>query len=388
MKIIFRSDKKFLNKKSTDLFFDNFCIKDVDNSKKKISNNVFFTFITKKVNVNDYYKHLIKNKNWVLNLYESRGLNYLIKIFENNCTFLIIDIKKNILFINNDVFGTSPLYYFKKKNNELIISDQIKSILEECRNYQFNNNFLSKFSFFHYRYIEWNDDTPIKNIQKIPLSHYLKIKFNKNSSIKNFELKKWKEFEYTINLYKEKNFLIKNKILNHLKSSIMKEINHLDDTLFSLSGGIDSSSLVALTNKMFPKNKIHTATITYDDKTYNEKNEVTNFLNSFDKNKIDWHNIKIDSKNIDQKIIKHCSNTDYPYHTVTWFVDSIFKEEIKKRGFKNYVSGLGGDQLNAGEYDYFHYFFADLMKKRKYSKLKYEIKSWIKNHDHPILKKI
>ena len=44
-------------------------------------------------------------------------------------------------------------------------------------------------------------------------------------------------------------------------------------------------------------------------------------------------------------------------------MDAIFKEEIKKRGFKNYVSGLGGDQLNAGEYDYFHYFFADLMKK-------------------------
>ena len=34
---------------------------------------------------------------------------------------------------------------------------------------------------------------------------------------------------------------------------------------------------------MFPEKKIQTATITYDDKTYNEKDEVRNFLNFFDK---------------------------------------------------------------------------------------------------------
>lgn len=387
MKIIFRSDKKFSSRRSTDFFFNNFCIKDIDKEKKFFSNKIFFAFITEKVNVDQYYMNLVKKKKAIINLYENYGLNYLIKIFENNCTFLIIDLKKNFLFINNDVFGTAPLYYYKKSNNDFIISDQIKCILEECKYYRFNEDFLKKFSFSHYRYIEWNNETPIKNIKKIPLAHFLKVKLTKNFAIKSLELKKWKEFNYKIDLYTEKNLLIKNKILNHLKSSIVKEINNLDDTLFSLSGGIDSSSLVALTKKMFPEKKIQTATITYDDKTYNEKDEVRNFLNFFDKKKIIWHNIKISSKNIDQKIIKHCSSTDYPYHTVTWFVDAIFKEEIKKRGFKNYVSGLGGDQLNAGEYDYFHYFFADLMKKRNYKKLEYEINSWIKNHNHPIFKK-
>ena len=239
----------------------------------------------------------------------------------------------------------------------------------------------------HYRYIEWKNETPIKNIKKIPLSHYLKIEFNKDFTINNLKLKRWKAFRYKNNFYKKGDTFLKSKILNYLKSSIKSEIIKPKETLFSLSGGLDSSSLVALSQKIFPDIKIHAATITYDDKTYNEKDDVSDFLSSFNKNKIKWHNIKINSKNIDQKIIKYCSDTDYPFHTVTWFVDAVFKKEIKNRGFNYYVSGLGGDQLNAGEYDYYHYFFADLVKENNLDQLNQEVKCWVKNHNHPIFKK-
>ena len=45
--------------------------------------------------------------------------------------------------------------------------------------------------------------------------------------------------------------------------------------LYSPYQGDRPISLVALTKKCFKK--IQTATITYDDKTYNEKDEVRNF---------------------------------------------------------------------------------------------------------------
>lgn len=387
MKIIFKKDKKFLNVEHSDFFLENICIKNINKKQKFFSNKVFFAFVNQKVEIKKKFKNLIKEKNWMIRLYENYGLNYLIKIFDNSCSFLIIDFNKKILFINNDIFGLVPLYFYNNFGNEIIISDQIKNILEECNDYRFNNNFFKKFSFLHYRYIEWNNETPIKNIKKIPLSHYLKIKFSKNYSFKSLDLKKWKDFNYSINFYKNDNSFMREKILNFLKNTIKSEINNFKNTVFSLSGGIDSSSLVALTHKMFPEDVIQTATITYDDRTYNEKSEVIDFLNAFNNKKLNWHNIKINSKNIDQKIIKHCSNVDYPYHTVTWFVDSIFKEEIKKKGFKKYVSGLGGDQLNAGEYDYFQYFFADLLKNNEFEKLNHELKHWILNHDHPIFKK-
>jgi asparagine synthase (glutamine-hydrolysing) len=48
---------------------------------------------------------------------------------------------------------------------------------------------------------------------------------------------------------------------------------------------------------------------------------------------------------------------------------------------------LGGDELHAGEYDYFFYFFADLKNQKKYALLQKEVNAWIENHDHPVFKK-
>lgn len=386
MKIIYRSDRKFFKKQKNDLIFKNFFFSNLEIKNYFIFDNFFFLIFNEKIKINNYLKKINKEKNSIFSLYKRYGINYLIKLFSNNCSIVIIDLEKKNLFINNDIFGTTPLYFLKKNNNELIISDQIKSIIEEHRDYKFNEDFLLRFSFSHYRYIEWINETPIKKIKKIPLSHFLKVQFERDFSIKNIELKRWINFDYKIDYYKKNNSFIRKKIVSHMKSSLTNELINPSKTLFSLSGGLDSSSLVALYRKLFPSTKINTATITYDDKTYSEKDDVSIFLKTF-KKKIEWHNINIRSKGIDKKIIDHCSKADYPFHTVTWFVDSIFKTKIKKYGFNSYVSGLGGDQLNAGEYDYFHYFFADLMKNKNKKKLENEINFWIKNHDHPIFRK-
>ena len=60
----------------------------------------------------------------------------------------------------------------------------------------------------------------------------------------------------------------------------------------------------------------------------------------------------------------------------------------EKNGFNNFWGGLGGDELNAGEYEHFIYFFADLRKLGLEKRLQQEIKMWAEYHDHPIFKKI
>ena len=62
-------------------------------------------------------------------------------------------------------------------------------------------------------------------------------------------------------------------------------------------------------------------------------------------------------------------------------------EEAAKLGYTDLFTGLGGDELHAGEYDYFFYFFADLKKMGKTDLLDKEIEAWVKNHDHPIFRK-
>ena len=47
---------------------------------------------------------------------------------------------------------------------------------------------------------------------------------------------------------------------------------------------------------------------------------------------------------------------------MTWLNHLLLVEEAAKLGYTDLFTGLGGDELHAGEYDYFFYFFADLKK--------------------------
>jgi len=48
---------------------------------------------------------------------------------------------------------------------------------------------------------------------------------------------------------------------------------------------------------------------------------------------------------------------------------------------------LGGDELNAGEYEHFLYFFADLNAAGRDEEWHEEIAYWVQHHDHPVFRK-
>ena len=106
--------------------------------------------------------------------------------------------------------------------------------------------------------------------------------------------------------------------------------------------------MVALINKIA---KVDAATISYNDQTYDEVDDIKNFAKKFVN---EWNIIKLDQK-IQSKIEKSCRLADKPLITSTWFSDFFMKEHMSNKGYKYSVSGLGGDQLHAGEYDYFHF---------------------------------
>ena len=51
---------------------------------------------------------------------------------------------------------------------------------------------------------------------------------------------------------------------------------------------------------------------------------------------------------------------DEPVATATWLSHYVLCGEVAADGFGTLFGGLGGDELNAGEYEYFFFRFADL----------------------------
>ena len=56
-------------------------------------------------------------------------------------------------------------------------------------------------------------------------------------------------------------------------------------------------------------------------------------------------------------------------------------------GFDTLFGGLGGDELNAGEYEHFFFRFADLRFAGRGAALAHEIARWAEHHDHPVFRK-
>ena len=96
---------------------------------------------------------------------------------------------------------------------------------------------------------------------------------------------------------------------------------------------------------------------TYKDKTYDETDEIESML---DGNVSKWTKNEIDNPNIVEIINKMLIANDEPVATATWLSHFILSEQISKSGYKSVFGGLGGDELNAGEYEYFFYNFADI----------------------------
>ena len=65
----------------------------------------------------------------------------------------------------------------------------------------------------------------------------------------------------------------------------------------------------------------------------------------------------------------------------------IFSKSSEGFGYDALFGGLGGDELNGGEYEYFFCLFADLKFEGRNDILDREISEWVKYHDHPIFKK-
>jgi len=78
---------------------------------------------------------------------------------------------------------------------------------------------------------------------------------------------------------------------------------------------------------------------------------------------------------------------DEPVATATWLSHFMLCQEAAGKGFKSLFGGLGGDELNAGEYEYFLLFFADLQAAGRVDKLQHETEKWIAYHDHPVFSK-
>lgn len=172
----------------------------------------------------------------ILHAYEEWHVDCL-KRFNGMFAFAIWSNKTKELFLARDRAGVKPLYYYLD-SEKFIFASEVKAILEFGIERKLNKKIL--WDFFNYG-IMIGDETLFENIKTLPPAHYFILKNNRIIA------KKWWDFEYSTENKSEAEWV--SELRNQFALSIQKRmISDVPIGAF-ISGGIDSSSIVAFMKK-------------------------------------------------------------------------------------------------------------------------------------------
>ncbi len=266
----------------------------------------------------------------IVHAYEEYGENCPQKL-NGMFAFAIWDKPKNLVFLARDRIGIKPLYYYFDRNR-LVFGSEIKAMLEAGEipkriDLQALDNFLT------FEYIP----APLsifQDIKKLPAGYTLTF-HNKNIRLKNY----W-ELHFKTNGHAE--MKIQKDIRDLLQDSV--RIRLISDVPLGafLSGGIDSSTIVALMSRVMDR-PVKTFSIGFEDSTYNELKYARIIAKTFNTEHHEFI-IKPDAVELTENLLNYL---DEPFGDF-----SIFPTYLVSKMAREFVtvvlSGDGGDELFAG----------------------------------------
>lgn len=159
-------------------------------------------------------------------------------------SFIIWDKQEKELFAARDYFGIKPFFY-AEINETLYIASEAKSIYEMLDGIEINTEMLQHYLTFQYFPEPY---TVAKSIKKLSPGHYIKQKYGEKMVIKPY----WKpNFAPTSDSYDYQ----KGRILDVLRDSVNVHMRSDVPVGSFLSGGIDSTAIVALAREVNPNIK-------------------------------------------------------------------------------------------------------------------------------------
>lgn len=220
------------------------------NSKNEciVLNGEIYGYQTIKKQYSDYRFRGGSDTEVILAMYQ-RKKEKLIHDLPGMFAFAIWDEERQQLFCARDRFGEKPFYYATGKNGEFIFASEIKAILaSELIDPKVNQEALGHY--LQYGYVNTYQSI-YENIHTLPPSHQLLYKDGKISVTRYYSLP---AKERTISLSEAKE-----EFVYLLKKAVQRQLIADVEVGSFLSGGLDSSSIVALVHEFSP----HQTTISF-----------------------------------------------------------------------------------------------------------------------------
>ncbi len=270
----------------------------------------------------------------IVHAYEEYGPR-CVERFNGMFAFAIWDSSRRELFIARDRLGIKPLYYYFK-DGRLAFASEIKAILENPE-VEREINYQSLYYYIGYEFVP-APDTIFRNIYKLPPGHFMTFRDGDLKVTKYWDLR-FESEPHPQEYYQE-------QIREMLTESVRKRLISDVPLGVFLSGGLDSSALVALMSRC-GVNPIKTFSLGYDDPTFSELGYAEVVARQFD---TEHHVLMIDpvTPELIEKAVWHLDEPMTDLSTVPFYIIC----QKAREHVKVCLSGEGGDEVMVG-YDRF-----------------------------------
>ncbi|MGC4037900.1 MAG: asparagine synthase (glutamine-hydrolyzing) [Chitinophagaceae bacterium] len=290
--------------------------------------------------------------------YDAYG-NECVDKFDGMFAFAIWDETKRELFGARDRFGEKPFFY-SFQNNQLVFASEIKALwaagIERRPNLKMLFNFLT---------IGYTDnpadpgETFFENIYKLPAASSLFYQTGKD------ELLIEKYWDIDVN---EKDEKIKQEQaiekFNELLAQSVKRRFRSDVAIgTSLSGGLDSSSIVAISSEL--------------NAASNSQKCFTAIFPGFKKNEAEYaeqvaahfhlrhYTVSMSADAMAHDIEKLMFHQEEPFGSASIYAQYKVYEAASENGIKSMLDGQGADEILAGYPRYYKWYWQELFSRRK-----------------------
>lgn len=304
---------------------------------------IWITYNGETYNFKDLRKKLEDNHSFhsntdtevLIHAYEEYGIDFIKKL-RGMFAFALYDSKKKKLILARDPIGKKPLYYYWN-GNVFIFASEMKAILETEIEREIDMGGLSAYLTHQYTI---GRNTMFKGIEKILGGELLIFNIKK----KEIEIKRYWDIKENIINGSEEYFVKKLRSLLE-ESAKLRLVADVPIGAF-LSGGIDSTSVVAMT-KPNVDYEFHTFSMGFGE-LFSELDYAKLAAEHLD---TVHHEIVIEPERVMKEIAKIAWYYDEPLGDAAIIANYFLAKESKKY-VKVVVAGEGGDELFGG---YGHY---------------------------------
>lgn len=247
-------------------------------------------------------------------------------------SFAIWDKRTESLFIARDYVGKKPFYYYYD-NETFAFSSEIRSLLS-INSIPRTVDQTALHYYLHYHYIP-APFSGFQHIKKLPPAHYMILHNN------TLEIKPYWKLQYNPKIY-DSFYNVQQRLENTLKEAILLRLRSDVPVGAFLSGGIDSSIVVALMKEVSSE-PISTFSIGFENTKYNELPYARAIANYFHTNHTEYI-VKPDIENLLLHLVSLCGE---PYADSS-LIPSYYLCQVAKEKVTVALTGDGGDESLAG----------------------------------------